>query len=97
MVSPTEFLSSFVTRSFCLIAKQWRKAGENFEKDLVRRMAGRFGAAFLPIQTLEMIGQYDTCNGQPGWQGHFKRITFDLACHRADEGEARFGVVGCRG
>lgn len=77
-----------------LQAQEWGEAGEDFRKNLLRHAAGRFGSAFLPVKTLDVVGQHNACDRQAGRQRDFERITFDLARHGTDEGEAGLGIVG---
>jgi hypothetical protein len=39
-----------------LQAQQWGEAGEDFGKDLVRHLTGRFGSAFFPVKALDVVG-----------------------------------------
>jgi hypothetical protein len=41
-----------------------------------------------------VVGQHNACDRQAGRQRDFERITFDLARHGTDEGEAGLGIVG---
>ena len=65
-----------------LKAKQWRKASKDLGENFARNPACGCGAAFLPVKTLELVGQHDAGSRQPRWQGDFERITFNVARSR---------------
>jgi hypothetical protein len=78
-----------------LQTRHWREAREDFGEHFGRNPARELGAAFLPVKTLEVVGQDDACNHQPWRQRDFERITFDVARHGTDQREAGFSVVSC--
>jgi hypothetical protein len=80
-----------------LETQQWPKSRQDIGENFGRNPAGGFGAAFLPVKTLELVGQYHTCNHQSRRQRDLERITFDMARYGTDERETGLSIVSCGG
>lgn len=64
--------------------------GNNFWK-----RACKFSAPRFPIQILDLVRQYSTCNFETGRNYYFKRIAFDLICYRTQNDKPHFGIICC--
>lgn len=54
------------------------------------------GLTRFPIETFDLICENHAGNGSCLRQGDFKRISFDLACDGAEQGQADLSIIGFR-
>jgi len=83
-------------RSIELPREQSTKAGGDFIDDRGGYASGEGCIACSPVDTLQLIREYDARNRQLAWQGNLERIAFRLAGDRTDEREITALIVARR-